>query len=188
MSFRRVHISISSQFQVIFWFALTITVVEAFNLFFERSLNTFGLIPREANGLIGIATAPFLHGSIAHYFSNIIPLSIFSFLLLQHGAKRFWLVTFVIMLISGLLVWCFGRAAIHIGASGLIYGYFGYLLLAGWLSRELKLLIISLLVGVGYGGMIWGVLPSMPFVSWEFHLFGFLVGIFAAYRWGRAVR
>lgn len=186
MSFRRAHISISSQFQVVFWFALTITVVEAFNLFSERSLNTFGLIPREKDGLIGIATAPFLHGNITHYFSNVIPLSIFSFLLLQHGAKRFWLVTFFITLVSGLFVWGFGRPAIHIGSSGLIYGYFGYLLLAGWLSREIKLLIISLFVGVGYGGMIWGVLPSMPFVSWEFHLFGFLAGIVAAIRWGRA--
>jgi membrane associated rhomboid family serine protease len=186
VSFRRSHISISSQFKVILCLALVITVVELINLFLGRSLNALGLIPREVGGLIGVATAPFLHGSLMHYFSNIVPLCIFAFLLLQHGAVRFGLVSIVIISLSGILVWLFGRTAIHVGASGLIYGYFGYLLVAGWLSREIKLLAISLFVGVGYGSMIWGVLPSMPFVSWEYHLFGFLSGIFAAMRWGHA--
>jgi membrane associated rhomboid family serine protease len=184
VSFQRSHISIGSQFKVVLWLALVITVVELINLFLGRSLNVFGLIPREVGGLIGVATAPFLHGSLMHYFSNIVPLCIFVFLLLQHGAVRFGLVSIVIISLSGILVWLFGRTAIHVGASGLIYGYFGYLLVAGWLSREIKLLAISLFVGVGYGSMIWGVLPSMPFVSWEYHFFGFLSGIFAAMRWG----
>lgn len=188
MSFRRLHLPVGSQIKVVLWFALTITIVEIFNLYFDRSLNDYGLIPREIPGLIGVATAPFLHGNFMHYFSNIIPLVVFSFLLLQHGAKRFWLITFVVSLISGLLVWGLGRAAIHVGASGLIYGYFGYLLVAGLLSKEVKLLLISLFVGVGYGGMIWGILPSMPFVSWEFHFFGFMVGVLLAFSWGRAYK
>lgn len=188
MGFKRTHISIGSQFKVVFWLAATITIIEGLNLFLGRSLNAYGLIPREVDGLVGVATAPFLHGSLMHYFSNIVPLCIFAFLLLQHGAVRFWLVTVVIIALSGMLVWGLGRTAIHVGASGLIYGYFGYLLVAGWLSREIKLLAISLFVGVGYGGMIWGVLPSMPYVSWEFHLFGFLAGIFAAMKWGRVLR
>jgi len=185
MSFRRTHIPFSSQIKVVFWVVVIMTVIEIVNLLSGRTLNAFGLIPREVGGLVGVATAPFLHGSLIHYFSNIVPLSIFSLLLLQHGVVRFSLVTFVIIVLSGLLVWVFGRTAIHVGASGLIYGYFGYLLVAGWVSREIKLLAISVFVAIGYGGMIWGVLPGMPFISWEFHLFGFSAGVLAGVKWGR---
>jgi len=185
MSFSRTHISFSSQIKVVLCVAAIVTSIEVLNLFLGRTLNVFGLIPREVDGLVGIVTAPFLHGSLMHYFSNIVPLCIFSFLLLQHGAVRFSLVTFVSIVLSGLLVWIFGRTAIHVGASGLIYGYFGYLLLAGWLSREIKLILISLFIGVGYGGLVFGVFPSNPFVSWEGHLFGFTSGVGCALIWGR---
>jgi membrane associated rhomboid family serine protease len=185
MSFKRTHISFRSQAKVVIWIAAVVTIVEILNLFLGRSLNVFGLMPREINGLVGIVIAPFLHGSLMHYMSNIVPLCIFSFLLLQHGVVRFNLVTFVCIVVSGLLVWMFGRTAIHVGASGLIYGYFGYLLLAGWLSRELKLILISLFIGVGYGGLVFGILPSNPYISWEGHLFGFVSGLGCALIWGR---
>jgi len=185
MSFSRTHISFRSQIKVVLCIAAIVTAIEILNLFLGRTLNVFGLIPREVDGLVGIVTAPFLHGSLMHYFSNIVPLCIFSFLLLQHGVVRFSLVTFVSIVLSGLLVWVFGRTAIHVGASGLIYGYFGYLLLAGWLSREIKLILISLFIGVGYGGLVFGVFPSNPFVSWEGHLFGFISGVGCALIWGR---
>lgn len=142
-------------------------------------------MPRNTEALYGVILAPLLHGSLMHFFSNIVPLAIFSLLMLQHGAKRFALVTTVCILISGILVWFFGRAIIHVGASGLIYGYFGYLLLAGILSKEVKLILISLLVGFGYGGLIFGVLPSYPYISWESHLFGFIAGIACALLWGK---
>jgi membrane associated rhomboid family serine protease len=185
MSFKRTHISFRSQAKVVIWIVAVVTIVEILNLFLGRSLNVFGLMPREINGLVGIVIAPFLHGSLMHYMSNIVPLCIFSFLLLQHGVVRFNLVTFVCIVVSGLLVWMFGRTAIHVGASGLIYGYFGYLLLAGWLSRELKLILISLFIGVGYGGLVFGILPSNPYISWEGHLFGFVSGLGCALIWGR---
>ena len=185
MSFSRTHISFSSQIRVVLCVAAIVTSIEIMNLFLGRTLNIFGLIPREYGGLVGIVTAPFLHGSLMHYFSNIVPLCVFSFLLLQHGAVRFSLVTVVSIVLSGILVWIFGRTAIHVGASGLIYGYFGYLLLAGWLSREIKLILISLFIGVGYGGLVFGVFPSNPFISWEGHLFGFMSGVGCALIWGR---
>jgi len=185
MSFKRTHISFRSQAKVVIWIAAVVTIVEILNLFLGRSLNVFGLMPREINGLVGIVIAPFLHGSLMHYMSNIVPLCIFSFLLLQHGVVRFNLVTFVCIVVSGLLVWMFGRTAIHVGASGLIYGYFGYLLLAGWLSRELKLILISLFIGIGYAGLVFGILPSNPYISWEGHLFGFVSGLGCALIWGR---
>lgn len=185
MGFKRVHISFKAQVKTVFFLALAISIIEAVNLLLGRQLNAFGLIPRNTDALIGIITAPFLHGSLWHYFSNIVPLCIFSFLMLQHGVVRFTLVSLVCIFLSGLLVWGVGRNAIHVGASGLIYGYFGYLLLAGWLSREIKLLLISLFVGVSYGGLVFGVLPSNPYISWEGHLFGFISGLVCAFVWGR---
>ncbi|WP_416305437.1 rhomboid family intramembrane serine protease [Neptunicella sp. SCSIO 80796] len=163
-----------------------VTLVEVLNLFSQRWFNQFGLLPRDINHLIGIFTSPFLHGSFSHYLSNILPLAVFSLLMLQYGTKRFALVSLWIIVASGLLVWLFGRTAYHVGASGLIYGYFGFLILAGFMAKKLKLILISLLVGFVYGGLVYGVLPSDRFfVSWEYHLFGFITGLIAARYWVR---
>ncbi|MDX1453696.1 MAG: rhomboid family intramembrane serine protease, partial [Oleiphilaceae bacterium] len=182
------HIRISQQFKIVMGLGLLISVIELLNLLSGRSLSFYGLIPRQQEGLIGIVTAPFLHADVVPFSSNILPLCILSFLLLQHGLVRFILVSVFVVSVAGGLVWLFARPAIHLGASGLIYGYFAYLLIAGWLSREVKLLAIAILVAAFYGGMIWGVLPGEVFISWEFHLFGFLAGVMAAFIWGRAAR
>jgi membrane associated rhomboid family serine protease len=161
------------------------SVIEIINLLSGRVLNQYGNIPRVVSALPGIIVGPFLHGGLWHYFSNIVPLCIFIFLMLQHGAQRFFLVSLWIIIITGLLVWLFGRSATHVGISGVLYGYFAYLLLAGFLSGKPKLIIISLLVGFFYGGLIFGILPSRPFVSWESHLFGFASGLVAARLWAK---
>jgi membrane associated rhomboid family serine protease len=161
------------------------SAIEVINLFTGRMLSQLGTIPRYVPGLKGIFLGPFVHGSLQHYFSNIIPLCIFSYLLLPYGLKRYLQVTLWIMLMTGLLVWLFARPATHIGVSGVIYGYFGYLVLAGFLNGKVKLIIISMLVAFFYGGLIFGILPSSPFVSWESHLFGFITGLAAAKLWAK---
>ena len=173
------------QLKIILNIFLVFVAVEILNIFTGRTLNYLGTYPRVVEGLRGIALSPFLHGSISHFLSNIITLCIFSLLLLQYGLKRYIKVSLFIIIVTGILVWLFARPAMLIGASGLIYGYFGFLLLAGFLSGKFKLLIISLLIGFFYGGLVLGVMPSRPFISWESHLFGFIAGLIAARRWAR---
>ena len=188
MSFQRTVVSNASAVKIVAVMALLLAGIELVNFFTGRSLNHLGIIPRETAALRGIVLAPFLHGSVMHFMSNIVPFALFSFLLLHHGLIRYILVSCCCILATGSLVWFFGRDAIHVGASGVIYGYFGYLVLAGILSREFKLAFISLIVGFGYGGLIFGVLPGLPHLSWESHLFGFLTGLFCAFLWGSETR
>ena len=175
----------SQQVRWVFALFLLLTAVEIINLLTGRLLNQFGIFPRDIPGLIGIIFSPFIHGSLAHYLSNIIPICIFSYLLMQYGKKRYLIVTIWILFINGILVWLFARGASHIGISGMIYGYFGFLVLAGFLSGKFKLMAISVVVAFFYGGLIWGILPIRSFVSWESHLFGFIAGLVAAKLWAR---
>ncbi len=93
-------------------------------------------------------------------------------------AKIIWMA-----LVGGSLTWLMGRSAIHIGASGVIFSLFSYLLLAGWFSRKIKYIVVSIALIFFYSGMIFGVLPSTPGVSWEGHLFGFIAGIIVAWAY-----
>lgn len=174
--------TLKKQFKIVISLVFLISAVELVNILSNRSLNHYGLIPRNPQGLVGILTAPWLHGSIWHYFSNILPFALFSFLLLQYGTKRYVQVSIICTLCSGLLVWIFARSAIHVGASGLIYGYFGYLVLAGFFSKKFKLIFISLFVGITYGTLIFGVVPTHSYISWESHLFGLVSGLVCAWR------
>lgn len=158
-----------------------LSAVEVINLFSGRLLNQFSIIPRELSHIGYIFTSPWLHATLTHFVSNIVPFAVLSFLLMEFGLKRYLLVSLLLVLMTGLLVWVFAREARHLGASGILYGYFGYLLLAGLLSKRVWLAVISVLVLVLYGSMIWGVLPSQPYISWESHLFGFISGIILAW-------
>lgn len=159
--------------------------VQIVNLVTGNLLNQFGLVPRSLSHIGYLFTAPFLHGNIAHLLTNLLPLLLFMWLTMQWGNRVFVLTTLTIMILAGLAVWLFGRQAYHIGASGMVYGYFGFLVLAGFVSKKIPYLIISVLVALLYGSMLVGVLPTQGFISFEYHLFGFVSGLIAAWAWAR---
>jgi len=146
-------------------------------------LRDFGLIPRTLQGLIGIVTSPFLHVSIFHLLGNTLSFAVFAFFLaLLEGQKMFSKI-FFIAIIGGGLTWIFGRSANHIGASGLIFGLWGYLLLSGWFTRQIKYMLVSFILIGMYSGMVFGLLPLRSAISFESHIFGFVAGVIVAWSY-----
>lgn len=150
-------------------------------LSFVTSINSFGIIPRELYGLLGILLSPFLHGSLGHLIANSVGLLIFGSALAVLE-KNFFTTIIGIIIMGGTGTWVFARSANHIGASGLIFGLFGYLLFLGYYQKKAKFILVSAITLLGYGTMIFGILPGTPGVSWEGHLFGFLAGVASA-KW-----
>lgn len=141
----------------------------------------YGIYPRDAGAWAGIFIAPWLHGSFGHLSANIGALTVLGWFCLWPRIQRFLLVTFFSILGSGLLAWLFGgRHTVHIGASGIVFGYFGYLLARGWYERTLSAIVVSLGILVIYSGMVWGILPGQAGISWQCHLGGFLAGLAVA--------
>jgi membrane associated rhomboid family serine protease len=149
-------------------------------LVFRQALNIYGILPRQIIGLRGIVFAPFLHGGLGHLIANSLPFLILGWFVMLQETSDFFVVTGITMLVSGLGVWLFGSPGLHIGASGVIFGYLGFLLLRGYFERNIPSILLSLIVAVLYGSTIWGVLPLQQGISWEGHLFGFIGGVVAA--------
>lgn len=168
--------TILGTFVAIFW---GLEILDVF--VFHHHLNRFGIQPHRLIGLRGILFAPFLHGNWQHLIGNTIPFVFLGWLVMLQETSDFWIVTALTMIIGGLGVWGFGiPGSVHIGASILIFGYLGFLLLRGYFQRNLPSIFLSIIVFIVYGGLIWGVLPTRMGISWEGHLFGFLGGILAA--------
>ena len=150
-------------------------------LFRNQLPQFFGIQPWSVRGLLGIVCAPFLHGDFAHLLANTLPLLTLGWLVMLRGRGEWIAVSAIAALCSGLGTWVFGGLnSTHIGASGVIFGYFGFLLLRGYFERSLSAIAFSLLVAFLYGGIIFGVLPTAQTISWQGHLFGFLGGVLAA--------
>jgi membrane associated rhomboid family serine protease len=149
---------------------------------FFPSLNEFGVVPRTLGGLTGIAAMPFLHADLHHILSNTFPLIIL-LALLAGSRARSWEVVVDIVLLGGFLLWLCGRPAIHIGASGLIFGLMAFLILSGFLEKRFVPLVIAVVVGFLYGGtLISGVLPRFgSSISWDGHLCSVVAGGVVAY-------
>ncbi len=171
------------QIQILLTMVLVLWAIEIADwLIFRGALDPWlGIRPRSVQGLWGILFAPFLHGGFMHLLANTVPLVSLGWLIMLRKTEDWFVVSVIAALCSGLGTWLVGSPySVHIGASGVIFGYFGFLLLRGYFERSVVAIAFSLLVAFFYGGIIWGVLPNQPGISWEGHLFGFLGGILAA--------
>jgi membrane associated rhomboid family serine protease len=140
----------------------------------------YGIIPRTWGGLAGIITAPFIHASFEHLLSNTVPLLVLGALILLRGVPEFLFVTGASMLIGGFGTWLFGGRGAHIGASGVVFGYFGYLVFRTVFDRRISSAVVTLAVAALYASaMAWSLIPAAG-ISWSGHFFGFVGGVIAA--------
>ena len=162
-------------FAAVLWAVHLVNVVTGFFL-----IRLLGIVPREIEGLDGVIFAPLLHADAGHLFSNTLPLLVLGFLAFLEGAKRFAIAVGMSWLASGLGVWIFG-GGVTIGASGLVFGLFAYLLVRGFYNRDWKQILLAVLLFLMYGSLLWGVLPQFGTnISWQAHLFGAVGGVLAA--------
>ncbi len=148
-------------------------------------LSNFGIHPRTLTGLIGIFTAPLIHGNISHLVSNTVPLIFLGSTLFFFYPRIGGMVFFRAYFWTNILVWLFARPANHIGASGVVYGLAFFLIFFGLFRRDLLSILISVLTLLLYGSVFYGVLPTDLRVSWESHFAGALVGITSAVTFSR---
>ena len=167
-------------FQVLLAIVAAMWAVEIVNTFIDHRLDEYGILPRTTSGLIGIPLAPFLHAGIGHVLSNTLPLLALGMLVLIQTKRAFAVTTLFIVLVGGAGVWLIGRSDYHVGASGLVFGYFGFLVTRGWFDRRFFTILMAVAVLVLYGSLLLGALPTQGFVSWEGHLCGLLAGALAA--------
>ncbi len=159
----------------VFW------TVFVLNSLLGGSLFRMGVIPRTTTGLRGILIAPFLHGSLNHIVANSIPFLALGWMVMLRDERHFIPVTLAGMVGSGLIAWLLGApGSVHIGASGLIFSYLGFLMLTGWYTRSFASILLSVIVTLAWGGLVFGMMPGAPGISWQAHIGGFLGGVFAA--------
>ena len=175
--------------QVIAVFVVLLYVVELVDTLDRNRLDGYGIRPREVDGLDGIVFAPLLHHGWGHLVANTVPLLVFGFLILLAGVARWAAVTAVVWLVGGVGTWLTGQPhSLHLGASVLAFGWLVYLLLRGIFARDASQIALGAILLFMYGGILYGVLPGQPGISWQGHLFGALGGAIAAYQFGASDR
>lgn len=169
-------------YSVIFplFFLLILWLVKIVEVLLNLDFTFLGIFPLRFKGLTGILTAPLIHSDFEHLIANSIPILILGTGLFYFYNKIAYRVFFLSYFIANVWIWFGARQAYHIGASGLVYSFASFLFFSGVLSRNMKLMAISLIVVFLYGSMIWGVLPIQPHISWESHLMGAIAGLILA--------
>ena len=172
-------------------FVALLYVIELLDVLSGHRLEMHGIRPLEADGLSGILFAPLLHANWGHLVANTVPALVLGFLVTLAGLARFFWATAIIWILGGFGTWLIGgigqcnqATSNHIGASGLIFGWFTFLLVFGWLTRHIWQIVASVAVFVIYGGILWGAMPILHQcggVSWQGHLSGAVAGVLAAY-------
>jgi len=166
-----------------FLFILILWIIKGIEIIFHLDLGFLGIYPLKLSGLLGIITAPLIHGSWGHLFSNSIPLLLLGSFLFYFYRSVAYRIFFLIYFMHGFWVWVFARQNFHIGASGLVYGLAAFLILSGIIRKEPRVMALSLLVVFLYGSMVWGIFPDFfpnTNISWESHLMGMLAGFILA--------
>lgn len=164
--------------------------VQIFNFLTGGSLVKFGVHPRTVAGLVGILFAPLLHGGFLHLISNTVPWLIAGGLIVTSDIGEYVVVVAATWLAAGLGAWAFGAdGSVHVGASGVVFGFFGYLLIRGWLRRSIAGIAISIALASTYGlVMLLSALPTQAGISWQSHAFGLIGGVLAAIALARGDR
>ena len=157
-------------------------LVHVVNVYTHGWLMQFGLVPRRLESLPGIIAAPFLHINAIHLINNVMGLLIFGTLCLVRSRRFFIRSSIYIVLVGGFLVWVFGRNSYHIGASGWVFGLWSLCIAMAWVEKSFFNILVAVVVILLFGGMIYGVLPRDPRISYESHLFGALAGILCAFQ------
>jgi membrane associated rhomboid family serine protease len=168
------------------WPALAMIAGTVLQALLGKRAASLAVVPRTSGGLVGVATSPFLHCNAAHLIANLPPFVVLGLLMLRLGETTFLRAGLTIALGSGVLLWMFGRNAAHMGMSGVIFGFFGYLIALAFLRGGTGNVAIAVAVLVVYGSMLAGLKPARSSTSWESHLFGLCAGVAAAWlaqRW-----
>jgi membrane associated rhomboid family serine protease len=178
---------LGSHFVLLLQIVAVLWVIELADLLlWNVDLDQFGIHPRTLAGLRNVLFAPFLHYGLWHLIGNTVPFVILGWFVLLRGQREFNYVSIMAGLSGGLGVWLLGASnSVHLGISGIIFGYLGFLLLRGYFERSMPAIGLAVLSLFLYGGMLWGLLPLQPGVSWLGHLFGFAGGGLAAYQLGK---
>lgn len=182
---RRLNSGMIVRFQIIASLSALMVAVHVADFLLGGYLTGFGVHPRDVGSIYTIFTAPWLHADVSHLAGNIAALAMFSLLCLMNGPRYFAKASLLIITLSGLLLWLFGREANHIGASGWIFGLWSLTIALAWFERSPRTILISMAVIFFYGTMLFGLLPSGQPISFEGHIFGAVAGVFAAWLLSR---
>lgn len=161
-------------------FVVILSIIHFVQYAFDLNFYQFGIYPKETKGLIGIITSIFIHGNFNHLFNNTIPLLILGSALFYFYKPVAVKIVVWIVLMGGFWTWVMARESYHIGASGLIYGLFSFLLVSGFIRLNKQLIALSFFVVLVYGSMVWGIFPIKLSISYEAHFWGFVSGIILA--------
>ncbi|MEM7102628.1 MAG: rhomboid family intramembrane serine protease [Bacteroidota bacterium] len=168
-------------FKMPLYFIFIIFLIHFVQVFTPLDFKSLGIFPRRIEGLWGVFLAPLIHADFAHLMSNSVPFMVLGTIIFHFYRSIAAQTYLLIHILTGLAVWILGRSVFHIGASGVVYGMVAFIFFTGIFRRNVRSIVLALIVTFLYSGMFLGVLPNQEGISWESHLLGGIVGIFAAY-------
>lgn len=173
-------------YQYVLFFVAIIWLLEFINFYLGHNLNQYGLVPRNFDRLYGIVTMHFLHSGMTHLIANTLPLLVLGFLV--SATDKGLQVTGTIAIITGCLVWAAARNGQHVGASGLVMGYFGFLVSFAFFERSFNNILLMLITVFMYGSLIFTLIDFRQYISFEGHIFGFISGVASAKIWQKKIK